>query len=176
MLHRSLHKHSRRLIPWHKWCSVCDDFSGTLVLCAGCRVGVCTANNGGLSGCLAGSVELEDDNLIYYCRFCSEAGAVSDFDVGIVTFQRVIGRVAYHIRQLKERNEDWPDKQDVLFRCDPGVIVVSMNWHEKQMEIGESIHHHMAMKYTDHEDRVRIYQSNYPSLTSPTGPVCSGQT
>ena len=67
----------------HQWCSVCDDFGGTIVLCAGCRVGVCTGSHDGLSRCLAWSAELEDENLIYYCRFCSEAGSSSAFDVGV---------------------------------------------------------------------------------------------
>lgn len=58
--------------------------------------------------------------------------------------------------QLRERNEDWPEKPHVLFRCDPAVIVVSLNWHEKKTEVGESIYHHLAMKYTDHEEHVRI--------------------
>ena len=43
-----------------------------------------------------------------------------------------------------------------MFRYDPAVVVVSLNWHEKRSDVGEQIHTEIAAKYVDHEERVRV--------------------
>jgi hypothetical protein len=54
-----------------------------MVLCAGCRVAVCSGKRDGEKGCLECSSALKDKDLIYYCRFCVAAGERPNFDVGI---------------------------------------------------------------------------------------------
>lgn len=60
-----------------------------MVLCAGCRVGVCCGTRHGEKGCLESSPALQSPYLIYYCRFCVSAGESSDFDVSLTPFQTV---------------------------------------------------------------------------------------
>lgn len=68
----------------YQWCSVCNDFGGTMVLCAGCRVAVCSGTADDTdSGCLEYDEAIEDDDFVYYCRFCNERGNVSEVDVGV---------------------------------------------------------------------------------------------
>jgi hypothetical protein len=56
--------------------------------------------------------------------------------------------------QLKEYNEGWPKKRQILFRYDPAVVVVSLNWHERATVFAQTVYGHLTTKYTDHEDRV----------------------
>lgn len=60
------------------------------------------------------------------------------------------------VSQVDERHVDWPKKDAVMFRNDPAVVVVSLNWWEKASDIGADIHRQIATKYVDHEDRVRV--------------------
>jgi hypothetical protein len=60
-----------RLADTVKWCSFCNDFGDTLVLCAGCRVAGCVAQAGTPSGCLRWSPCIEEVDFIFYCPFCA---------------------------------------------------------------------------------------------------------
>ena len=54
-----------------KWCSLCRDFAIVLVLCAGCRVGICAANEHSPTACLAWSLEIQNPDFVYYCPYCA---------------------------------------------------------------------------------------------------------
>ena len=57
--------------------------------------------------------------------------------------------------QLLVLNEQGPqEKGNVMFRYDPAIVVVSLNWHEKRSNISEDIHRKLMTKYVDHEERV----------------------
>jgi len=56
-----------------KWCSVCTDFPDSmLVLCAGCRVGMCCTSLESSRGCVEWSVEIKSPDFIFYCHFCAK--------------------------------------------------------------------------------------------------------
>ena len=59
--------------------------------------------------------------------------------------------------QVDEHNKSWPGKRNVLFRSDPAVVVVSLNWHLRATAFGKTVYQHLAMKYKDHEQRVCVY-------------------
>lgn len=132
---------------------MCDDFGPRMVLCAGCRVGVCCGDEDGESGCLDWSYVLRDENFIYYCRFCNVKGKWSSHHVrsGPDT-----DRVALtYLVQVDVLNEQGPqEKGNVMFQYDPAIVVVSLNWHKKRSNIGEDIHRELMTKYVDHEERV----------------------
>ena len=56
-----------------KWCSFCKDFGEILVLCAGCRVGVCVTPPGLSTGCLFWGPSIDDDDFVFYCPICATA-------------------------------------------------------------------------------------------------------
>lgn len=57
-----------------QWCSLCNDFPELLLLCAGCRVGVCMSDRGSKAGCLKWYPNAtKQDNFIFYCPFCAIA-------------------------------------------------------------------------------------------------------
>jgi hypothetical protein len=56
-----------------KWCSFCKDFGECLVLCAGCRVGVCTNTDESSNGCLDWDPIIDDPNFVFYCPLCAMA-------------------------------------------------------------------------------------------------------
>lgn len=74
--------------------------------------------------------------------------------------------ISCDLPQIQERNTGWPRKPDVLFRCDPAVIVVSLNWHLRATSFGKAVYQHLAMKYKDHEDRVRFYSNLFSRYTN----------
>lgn len=52
-----------------------------MVLCAGCRVSVCSGAAKGEHGCLEYDDAMESEDFVYYCRFCNEGGSFADTDV-----------------------------------------------------------------------------------------------
>ena len=53
-----------------QWCSLCNDFREYLILCAGCRVGICCTSPDVTTGCLEWAVFIDDNDFIFYCPFC----------------------------------------------------------------------------------------------------------
>ena len=57
-----------------KWCSLCNDIGSILVLCSGCRVGVCIKSLLTTFGCLWWDEKIEDEDFIFYYIYCAWAG------------------------------------------------------------------------------------------------------
>lgn len=55
-----------------QWCSLCNNYGGFLILCAGCRVGICATSPDSPSGCLTWKPIVEDPKFIFYCPWCSK--------------------------------------------------------------------------------------------------------
>lgn len=53
-----------------KWCSFCFDFADILLLCAGCRVGVCSTSPISSRGCALWDEKIDDSDFIFYCPDC----------------------------------------------------------------------------------------------------------
>ena len=57
-----------------QWCSICFDFGEALLLCTGCRIGVCTAANpDSMKGCAVWDPKIEDDDFIFFCPYCVQS-------------------------------------------------------------------------------------------------------
>jgi hypothetical protein len=55
----------------HQWCSICGDRNLDLLLCAGCRVGVCIQDIDNVHlGCLEPSALTYEGDFVFYCPFC----------------------------------------------------------------------------------------------------------
>ena len=50
---------------------MCNDFGAILVLCSGCRVTVCVQSERTVFGCVYWSSAAEQDDFIFYCRYCA---------------------------------------------------------------------------------------------------------
>lgn len=53
-----------------KWCSNCTDLPSLLILCAGCRVGLCMTLEGSKLGCLRWDKAVRKDDFVFYCPYC----------------------------------------------------------------------------------------------------------
>lgn len=53
-----------------KWCSLCNDFGELLVLCAGCRVAICSQTIDSSAGCLGWNKDTGKDSFVFYCPYC----------------------------------------------------------------------------------------------------------
>jgi hypothetical protein len=54
-----------------QWCSLCNDIGSILVLCSGCRVGICLLTHQTVYGCLRWQEGIENDDFIFLCPFCA---------------------------------------------------------------------------------------------------------
>ena len=54
-----------------QWCTLCKEFGRTLILCAGCRVGICSMSKVSHAGCLRWNPAIERSDFVFYCPFCS---------------------------------------------------------------------------------------------------------
>ena len=48
-------------------------------------------------------------------------------------------------------------KQDILFRYDPPVLIITITWHEKQAQFGTFLHLRLRLNYFNNEDYVHIF-------------------
>ena len=56
-----------------QWCSLCSDVRDILVLCVGCRVGICMSGRGMTGGCLTWCPDVEaKGDFIFECPYCAE--------------------------------------------------------------------------------------------------------
>jgi len=56
-----------------KWCSICFDFGQTLLLCAGCRVGVCVTSPVSHIGCAVWHPGIHNNDFVYHCPWCARS-------------------------------------------------------------------------------------------------------
>jgi hypothetical protein len=47
-----------------------------------------------------------------------------------------------------------PDKQTVLFRYDPAVLIVSVRWHGNQHSFGKYVRDRLYLTYANNEESV----------------------
>jgi len=54
-----------------KWCSYCFDFAVCLLLCVGCRCGICVNTPQTSRGCAIWQECIEDDDFVFHCKRCT---------------------------------------------------------------------------------------------------------
>ena len=112
------------------WCSICNDFGSTLILCAECRVTACMETMGTGIGCVAWDDTAFDDNFMYICPYCAfrpKGGnyGMCDCPPSILTW--------FHLHQLcLTDTQHLPKKMHILYRYDPPVLIIALMWHEMQ--------------------------------------------
>jgi hypothetical protein len=60
-----------------QWCSICYDFAEILLLCSGCRVGLCTGSETSPNGCVVWAPTLTQDDFVFLCPYCMNPGKQS---------------------------------------------------------------------------------------------------
>jgi hypothetical protein len=107
-----------------KWCSICSDFGNHMVLCAGCRVGICTTTATVLTGCMNWSAIIEEDDFVFFCPFCARSKKVacqvcpvhhlftSEFDLVLLAFPRS-GTTTHFRHMVSLRSPGAPDRGNV---------------------------------------------------------------
>jgi hypothetical protein len=59
-------------VAYHlQWCSFCNDYGAFLLLCAGCRVGICSKSPETSTGCLKWKPVVSMTNFVFYCPWCA---------------------------------------------------------------------------------------------------------
>ena len=147
---------SHRLIAyWCKWCSWCGGFGQVLVLCTGCRVGMCVKNTQTLLGCVEWMPELDGEDFVFCCPFCAREKGIQCNVCGLVS--RPLRCFILYLLQLRLCDQESKrDKIEVLFRYDPPVILVGCTWHETRVRFLDSLYQHLAMSYNHHQEYVCI--------------------
>ncbi|KAF9781086.1 hypothetical protein BJ322DRAFT_1023203 [Thelephora terrestris] len=116
---------------YSKWCSVCGDFGHNLVLCAGCKMGVCTTTAETHTGCFSWDPKIERSDFVFYCPYCAKA--------------------SHKACELKLRRT-MSDKRDVFLRYDPPVLIVATTWHETKIPYGRMLRDALLRMYVGEEE------------------------
>jgi len=139
-----------------KWCSFCNDFGETLVLCSTCRIGVCVTSPESSRGCLIWDARINDPTFVFRCPLCTTRSK-SSCVVCVETAPNP--PLLTEEIQLKLAVQP-PDIKHVHFRYDPAVLIVSLTWHGTQDSFANQLRHHLSRKYVN----------NTSSVSPPTDP------
>ena len=60
-----------------KWCSLCNNFGGTLMLCSTCRVSVCVTDPAELRGCLVWDACIQSPTFVFRCPLCTTSQSLT---------------------------------------------------------------------------------------------------
>ena len=139
-----------------KWCSICNDFGEILVLCAGCRVGVCVAGRGTSGGCFEYNPRIQSQDFVFYCPYCATARKKAcQVRVGTAT---TTWQSHLNCSQLVTRQGVvLPSKGAVWFRYDPPTLIVAITWHLTQAKFGRLLHDRLALSYFNNAKSVSRY-------------------
>ena len=139
---------------------MCTDHAETLVLCAGCRVGVCVTNADSPSGCMLWNPMIESPQFVFLCPYCSIRAKRPclvrlDGSQGMCTKTPNPGPL-----QLRRREETKAlDAHTVYYRYDPPVLIVAITWHDTK-GFGRFLYDRLALAYRTNEDAVSTYPSS----------------
>jgi len=48
-----------------------------------------------------------------------------------------------------------PDKRQILFRCDPPVLIIALTWHETRAKFATYFQDRLLLSYVNNEEDVR---------------------
>lgn len=152
---RSLPSFPHHVAHLPKWCSLCNDFGSMLVLCCGCRVGMCVKTHETGLGCFGWSEEIEKDSFVFYCICCAWA-KVGECPVStrMPPTNPAIDTIEFPQLILAGRRGR-VDRRNILFRYDPPVLIVGATWHQKTVAYAGSLYRDLQQAYFGHEDYVR---------------------
>ena len=56
-----------------QWCSFCFDFAPTLILCAKCRVCLCSPDLNASKGCIVWDPKIHSNDFVFFCPYCTKS-------------------------------------------------------------------------------------------------------
>ncbi|KAF9646686.1 hypothetical protein BDM02DRAFT_3188658 [Thelephora ganbajun] len=118
------------------WCSFCYDFRETPVLCAGCRVGLCSAGLGSMRGCIVWDPRIRTDDFIFFCPYCIKSQ-----------------KRPCSIRLAEPTKV--PERWSILFRYDPAVLIVSIQWLQNAHSFGKLLRDRLCLSYANNEESIK---------------------
>lgn len=136
-----------------KWCSFCNDFGETLVLCSTCRVCVCVTGPASARGCLRWDPCIDIPEFVFRCPLCTKRSK-SPCAVCTETVPKTSSLLTMDA-QLKLA-VDLPDIRQIHFRYDPAVLIVSLAWGETQISFGAQLHCHLSRRYVNDPSSVGL--------------------
>lgn len=118
----------------------------TLVLCTGCRIGVCVETKGYGGGCFGWDGKILKEDFVFYCPFCASA---TDDPCKVLIGLFGIRTLSHLIRSqlIPRTGVTIPAKSTVWFRYDPPTLIVAITWHGTQAKFGRFFHERLALSY-----------------------------
>jgi len=135
-----------------QWCSLCNDFGELLILCAGCRVAVCSSSLESGASCLQWSHETKKDDFVYYCPFCTRS--LKKIPLVCGSYNCGGSHVIFY-PQLPLRVET-PYRHSVYFRYDPPVLIIAATWHQTTHPFIDTFYNILCTSYFDSTDHVSM--------------------
>ena len=134
-----------QLIKPFQWCSLCSDIRPILVLCVGCRVGICMASPGSTSACLKWCRDVEErEDFIFECPYCARARGQA-FKVSTV-FSNCV--TSDHLPQFFYTSQTKAKEKDEVWFCqDSPVLLISAAWHQKEFRFVKMLHGAFNLAY-----------------------------
>ncbi|KAF9779587.1 hypothetical protein BJ322DRAFT_1113387 [Thelephora terrestris] len=126
---------------YSRWCSFCNDFRDLLLLCAGCRVALCSSDVNSMRGCVPWNISMDRKDFIFLCPYC--AGSNADGGPSTLVF-----RVTGTLRK----------KWDIPFRHAPAVLIVSIRYSKKSHSFGKLLRDHLNLSYGNNEESVMLVE------------------
>ena len=136
--------HHMNIADSAKWCSLCNDFEEYLILCAGCRVGMCSMSSESNIGCLIWSSLVNDEDFVYYCPFCTKRTKVG----GVVCILKVISCSNLTSCPQLPLHKEVPHKKRIWFQYDPAVLIVAATWPQTKDPFISYLHHVRNMDFS----------------------------
>ena len=141
------------MLSFMQWCTFCGEFGRTLILCAGCRVGICSVSRDSPSGCFFWNQVIEQDNFVFYCHYCSAERK----EACLVRRARTVlwePHDANTVSQLELRQANLPHVHDIWHRYDPPVLVVAITWFQTTTKFGKLVYDLLSRSYAGNEGSV----------------------
>jgi hypothetical protein len=138
-----------------QWCSFCNDFATIIVLCTGCRVGICVRSQQVLeSACLEWDEMITRPDFVFYCPYCCHSTG-NTCAVGHPAIAH-LQQSGFTFPQLTFRDKNKPKKDCLWFRYDPPVLIVAFTWHETKVKFGRYLQRHLAYGYQHSPGHVSV--------------------
>ena len=144
-----------------QWCSFCTDRDADILLCAGCRVGMCVQNvDERHSGCLEPHPAQRREDFVFFCPYCCRR-----------TRQKFPVSAEFPPRDLQVNFQQFafttnnapPSKHSLFYRYDPPVLIVNLTLGNDAGDAIGSILPEMKKWYRGNDKAVSYHASTWHS-------------
>jgi len=134
----------------NKWCSFCNDFGETLVLCSTCRVCACVTGPASARGCFIWDPCIDSPEFVFRCPLCTKRSR----SPCVVCTEIVSEDFALTLDVQLRSKVEIPDIKQIHFRYDPAVLIISLAWGGFQTSFGTQLYYHLSRKYVGNSSSV----------------------